>query len=140
MLGKSLFEAGFYPGAVKMFGLAEKVGGPHRFELMGYWFLVRGERSLALDYYKQAIALGVVSEAVFSNRGALLQEIGQIPEAVEVFEQGLKYFKNSTDILYNLAVARWQQGQMEEVKKLIDRILSINPRHEGAMGLAARLR
>lgn len=140
MLGKSLFEAGFYPAAIKMFGLAEKYGGPHRLELMGYWFLVRGERSRALDSYQQAISLGVISEALYSNSGALLQEIGHTPEAVEIFEKGLKYFKNSTDILYNLAVARWQLGQMDEVKKLIQKILSINPRHEGAMGLASRLR
>ena len=107
---------------------------------MGYWSQIRGEYGRALGYYTQALERGVATEAVFSNGGSLLMEMGRGPEAILLYQQGLKRFQNSVDILYNLAVARWQEGRLDEVKNLTQRILSINPRHEGAVGLAARLR
>ncbi len=140
LLGRSFFEAGAYPAAINAFGLGERFGGANRYELMGYWLQVRGEYGPALSYYNQALAAGVISEAVFSNGGALLLEMGRASEAVGMYEQGLKHFRNSVDILYNLAVAKWQQGEMDDVKKLVQRILSIQPRHDGALGLASRLR
>ena len=66
--------------------------------------------------------------------------MGRLPEAINVYDQGLQRYQNSIELLYNFAVARWQEGQLDIVKTLVNKIIALNPRHEGALALAARLK
>jgi hypothetical protein len=140
LLGKSFFENGQDEAAVKAFGLAERVGSAQRYEVMGYWSQVRGEYGKASAYYQRAYDAGVCSEVLYSNWGALLVEMGRIPEAISLYEQGISQYKGSVEILYNLAVAHWEGGHMDLVKPLLEKILVINPRNEKALSLLARIK
>ena len=132
---RDLFEKGQFDGALMTFGLIERHGGPSRWEQMAYWFQVRGEVTKAQAAYEKAAAAGDESEAFFSNQGAMLTDLGKVVPAIELYERGLRLYPDSVKILYNLAVARWETGSVEEARRLAQRVLAIEPFHVDAQRL-----
>lgn len=138
LVARTLFDAGQWEGALALFGQSQRLGGPNRWEQLGYWFQVRGNQPRAQDAYQKADAAGDESEAFFSNFGALLTDSGHVVPAIELYERGLTLFPDSEKILYNLAVARWETGAPDEAQRLARRVLELDPTNVDAQRLLVR--
>ncbi len=54
------------------------------------------------------------------------------PKAAEIYEKGLKVFPRDKSLLYNYAVTREAQQDIEGAKELLLEVLSIDPNYQSA--------
>lgn len=105
LLGRAFFDKGLFNPAERIFGLAQKMGGAHRLEQMGYLYQTKGMRAEAQRAYREALQKGVSSVALYSNLGVLEMDEGRVDSAISLYEAGLKRYPNAEHLLYNLNAA-----------------------------------
>ncbi len=90
----------------------------------------------AIECFKRAQNLKP-SPTVASHLGSLLFMNDEESAAEELFNDSLKQFPNSKDIIFNFAGMRVDQGRYHEAKELFERALQLDPNDiPSARGLA----
>lgn len=69
----------------------------------------------------------------------LLYEINHNKDAIKYFELSLKYFPESPETYYNLALALQEEGDLNKAKKAIEKALKLKPSYKEAKSLLKEL-
>lgn len=99
--------------------------------LLGSALLDQGSREAAYRHFSW-LALEAPSYNWWPWIGAQFFERGFSPEAERAYRQALRREPRSIDAHYNLGVLYWRQGRWEEVVKAFEKVLALDPSHEGA--------
>jgi len=135
LVAMDLFDQNQIKAAQSVFGLAQVLGGEHRDVQMGYFYKKRGMNRHALKNYRRAYKGGVVSQALFSNLGALESRWGRASLASEILEKGIWHYPGSVDLLYNTSLVYWRMKKWKRAAEALERVLEVDPRHEEALRL-----
>jgi tetratricopeptide (TPR) repeat protein len=88
----------------------------------------------ALDAYQEAVRLGIERvQEVYSNMGVLFSEMQQPGKAAEMLDRALEEDPAYVPALFNRGGLYEEAGDRERAVEIYRRILSIEPRHSGAL-------
>jgi len=142
LLGKALFNFGYYGEARNLFGWSQKLNGPHRDEQMGFWYQMRRKKRQAREAYHRAMKGRTVTEATFSNLATLEREYGDLEESDRIVNEGLEHFPDSINLNFQKAGLYWRWREWKKAIPYLEKVLAINPQHDEAIRLlkAAKFR
>ena len=125
--GSLLYDEGRHREAVKLFRRAARLGYDAAYGRLAIAFHdgmgVRRSPSIALHYYRRALAVG--DTTALNNIGVLKREQGKLAEAAQWFQRSVD--EGNDDALVQLAKVRIQQGGMtQEVRTQLRRVLKSN--------------
>ena len=69
----------------------------------------------------------------YINRGDVLLRMNRSQEALQIYQEALKFDANNADIHYNLAVVALEQQKPDLGMKYLDKALDIDPNHPEAL-------
>ncbi|KAB8349722.1 hypothetical protein FH972_023737 [Carpinus fangiana] len=96
--------------------------------------------ALALEYYRYGLGLDHKHAHLYTNFGSLLKDIGQLPRAIQMYEQAVACDGSFDIALANLANAVKDQGKVNEAIIYYKRAVEVNPKFaEAVCGLANAL-
>ncbi|MGB8936142.1 MAG: tetratricopeptide repeat protein, partial [Candidatus Nitrosopolaris sp.] len=87
----------------------------------------RGDYSIALDYYDQAIKIDPNDTDAWNNKGSALNNLGQYYEAIECCDRTIKIDPNLAAAWINKGNALDDLGQYNEAIECYDRAIKIDP-------------
>lgn len=82
-----------------------------------------------IDSFLNRYGLSVNAEIIF-NLGRLYYNNNQIDQAINVLEAGRLVLTQDSNLLYVLGLAYQKKGNIAEAKKLIEKVLEMNPENE----------
>ncbi|MFB3896490.1 MAG: tetratricopeptide repeat protein [bacterium] len=74
-----------------------------------------------------------------SFMGQVMLEQGKNQEAIKYFQQAIQLTGKSLDSYYNLAIAYVKIGDRQSARKIVDKILEIDPNHARAKNLLSKI-
>ena len=80
--------------------------------------------------YNKLISEGFKDPRVYSNLGAIFEQIGKIEKAIQLYKLSISYFPDDTNSHYNLGSLLYKQNKLDEAEKNILKALQLNPRFE----------
>ena len=86
----------------------------------------------AILHYKKAIVIDPFDTHLYNNLGLIYIEIKQTDQAVTFFENAVRMDENNLMALNNLAIIFFQTDQKENLKKVVFKILTIDPDNKTA--------
>ena len=109
--------------------------------IQGIIYSLRGEEEQAIREYEKSVdinpedksarhLLSQSLEYLYVIRGNELQFNGDIESAILFYKKALQHNRNSSTARYNLALAYWKKGKVEEAITELKTILQINPKME----------
>lgn len=90
---------------------------PKALEAMGELCLQWGKSEIGIDYYMKAIDAFPRVSYSYEGFGLYLLKLGQIRDAVKAFELGVKLEPNAPAGHYNLALAYYKNGNIEQAEE-----------------------
>ena len=103
-------------------------------------YLERNDIDKTGNYLKRTIQPIKETIPVFNNYAVALRKANRYDEAAEIYLKCIKIDPNSDALHFNIAVMYMKTGNLEEAKKAVDKSLKLNPDHEDAKKLLARLK
>ncbi|HWY63385.1 MAG TPA: tetratricopeptide repeat protein [Rhizomicrobium sp.] len=101
-------------------------------QLLGVIYFQQGSPAKALEFFDRAAALKP-GFAILSNRGAALQMLNRIEEALASYDQALAIQPDSAVLLYNRGRALQDMSRFEEALDSYDKALRLDPNFSGAL-------
>ncbi len=93
--------------------------------------LVDGKAEECLEIIGRAEKIENCNPDVFLVKGSALIMLGQVSEAIEAYEQSVRYnFEDTDDLLYNISVTLGQAGETDRAIDFLERAYEINPENE----------
>ena len=100
--------------------------------MLGRELLLKGENSLAVTYFEDAIGDRPQLEPAYNNLGVALLRLGRKAEAIDNFKKALARSPDYLDPRYNLANALRDTGAFAEAQKNYLEVLQSMPSHDQA--------
>ena len=100
---------------------------------LGVGLQVRNRIPEALDYYDRALAIAPDLANAYYYNGTALRALGRRNDAAWAFQHALEERNDHDKAMHELAVIRFEQGQVEEAVAMLRRVLEINPHYQRAM-------
>ncbi len=97
-----------------------------------------GDTGKAVKYYRLCLELNPYLVGAHNDLALALLDAGEPEEAFEHFELGLKYAPSREPLLANLAELYLSYGQTAMARKVLLRLLQVNPKSPEGLWLAAR--
>ncbi|KAM0749157.1 TPR-like protein [Meredithblackwellia eburnea MCA 4105] len=94
--------------------------------------LVNGQQ-MALKYYRAGLALDSKHPHLYTNLGSLLKDMGQLPQAVQMYRQAVEFNPTFDVALANLANAIKDTGHIQESIPYYRRAVEVNPKFPEAI-------
>ena len=88
---------------------------------------MEGNITEATQYYKYCIAKGIDDPRIFSNYGAILQNLGELEEAANCFFRAIKLNSNFAIAHSNLGNVLRDLGKLEKAELYIQKAIKLNP-------------
>jgi len=127
-LGVEYFRRGMLEDAKKEFILSNKVcpgqGYDVAYNNLGAIYAREGRISDAVSYYKQSIALNNYALA-YANLGGVYNDLKMYKDAISVLGDGAGLYPLNIEILYQLGVAYYEDGQPGPAKQAFQRVEDI---------------
>ncbi|GAA6013595.1 hypothetical protein JCM11491_002719 [Sporobolomyces phaffii] len=102
--------------------------------------VVLSGQQLASRYYEQGLRLDPKHPHLYTNLGSLLKDMGQLPQAVEMYKRAVDFNPTFDVALANLANAVKDTGQIQESIPYYRRAVELNPNFpEAVCGLVNAL-
>jgi|GEM_PF-668529 len=92
----------------------------------------RGNYSMAITYFKEAIRMNPNLKEAYNNLGRILNDLGRPDEALKYLEAALKIDRNYVLALVNRGIAFTELGRYNEALIDFERALSLDPNNEKA--------
>lgn len=89
----------------------------------------------AIEYYQQAIRSNEYFLPAYHNLASILVKQNSYKQAIKILQQGLTHYPSNIELLYDLAIANYQNGNITTAKQYIEKILKINPNDKMALEL-----
>ena len=89
-----------------------------------------GRREYALTLYRHALTVQsghAHTAAILVNVGVILKDLVRLPEAVAAYRQSLEADPNIAETHYNLGLALYEMGLVDEAEKHLRRAIEIRP-------------
>lgn len=72
--------------------------------------------------------------------GMLLFQLDLFEDAMQYFERSIQDYETDTEVLYSLAICHYETGEEATALEYVNRALSLEPKHEGALSFRAILK
>ena len=89
----------------------------------------------AIEYYQQAIRSNEYFLPAYHNLASILVKQNSYKQAIKILQQGLTHYPSNIELLYDLAIANYQNGNITTAKQYIEKILKISPNDKMALEL-----
>ena len=90
---------------------------------LGFSYSCKGEQEKALAKLKTALNLNPDNFFAMKNHGAVLAKLGRYHEAIASFEKANRLVPESPEILYGLALARKEKGEVKAADELFKKVI-----------------
>ena len=103
---------------------------PNDFEvehLLAIVYASQNKHRVAIEHYKNALAIIPGDASALSNYGSSLSAVGQISEALLAFQKALEINSYDPDFWYNTANTLCELGKQEEALSHYERAVGLNP-------------
>jgi Flp pilus assembly protein TadD len=110
-------------------------GDPVVLSALAYIEQKHGRLDEAKDLYERALKIDPSLNDAATNLGALKASAGDLPGAVELWQKAFDREPYRSEIGTNLAMAFCDNGQLDEARKYLDRVLEFNPDFAAALEL-----
>lgn len=98
---------------------------------LGYAFGQTGDIGQEIAHYEEAVALGYDdNDQLFFNLAMAYGESGQLKKAVDAFEKALALAPDAVDILTELSRTYREIGDVENERRILERLLELDPENE----------
>jgi type IV pilus assembly protein PilF len=142
-LGVTYMRLNQWDAAIKIFKTLSKdylYETPHiAYTNLGWAFYNKGEYLLALQYYREALALRSNSVLALRGLGMTYQAMGKHKEAVEVYETAVKKAPGFARLQYDLAEAYVLVDQNRNARKSFQTVMEMVPDTPLAVKAAAEI-
>lgn len=95
--------------------------------------------SRALEYYKAAEAMDPNLPEILNRLGQWYLRYNDISTGLDYFRRAIRYSESRDDAMFNLALAQYRAGLIDDSRKTVDSILQRNPNHTRALKLKQRI-
>ena len=113
---------------------------PALLNYLGYSWIDRGERlEQSLEMIETAVALRPNAGFIVDSLGWAHYQLGDYEKAVEHLERAVELSPSEAELNHHLGDAYWQVGRKTEAKFQWVRVLKIDPDHEDARSIKAKL-
>jgi len=128
-IGLCHFRLGDPDNAIKAFKLMLEKEPQARNVLLNLCaiFLEKGNLEEGMKYFKQLEEATITDHSIFYNIGVLLFAKEQMDQAIEYFQKCAARDPNYVDAYYQIALAYLNQGNNEEAKKNLQKIIELAP-------------
>jgi tetratricopeptide (TPR) repeat protein len=93
--------------------------------------LVEGKAEECIGLISAVEQIEDTNPDVFLVKGSALAMLGLPDEAIEAYEQSIRYnFDETDDLLYNISVTLSQAGETEKAIEYLERAFNVNPKNE----------
>jgi tetratricopeptide (TPR) repeat protein len=88
-----------------------------------------GDLTLAIAYYREALAGDSGLSSAWNNMGIALYRLGRTRDALEAYENAAKLEPANADIFFNMGLAHYKLGEISSARRAFAAALKINPQH-----------
>ena len=93
--------------------------------------LVEGKAEESFDLINLAEKIEKTNPDVFLIKGSALIMLGMVTEAIEAYEQSIRYnYDDTDDLLYNISITLSQAGETDKAIDFLERAYKVNPENE----------
>jgi Tetratricopeptide repeat/Cytochrome c554 and c-prime len=110
--------------------LTAKKSNPHDLPVLtalGYLAEARGDRTLAMELYREALKLDPVDVTATNNLAILLAKSGQLTAAENLWQKTFDLNEDIDELGINLALAECMQGNKNAAQRVLQRVLLYSP-------------
>jgi tetratricopeptide (TPR) repeat protein len=88
-----------------------------------------GDLTLAIAYYREALATDSTLVSAWNNMGIALFRLGRTRDALEAYENAAKLDPANADIFFNMGLAHYKLGEIASARRAFAQALKVNPQH-----------
>jgi len=85
-------------------------------------YFVQDKTQEALDYVEKSLEINKTFILAYNLKGTILEKLEKYVEAIDVYKRALKTAPEDIDVNFNLAVAYFKNGQLEEANEIFEKI------------------
>lgn len=141
--GLELHDAGNYDQAIKMYEQAVKLDASASVALyeMAFSYFAKGAFLKSIKYADKVIDAkqGYRKEA-YLVKGSALDNLGQVEEAIVIYEKGVNQFPYDYLLYYNLGIANYNLRNFAKSETALLKALELNPDHNSSHLMLAYLK
>ncbi len=102
---------------------------------LGNLAMRKDENKKAIEYYQQVIRSNEYFLPAYHNLASILAKQNSYKQAIKILQQALSHYPSNVNILYDLAIANYQSGNMDIAKQYIRQVLEVSPNDKMALEL-----